>query len=310
MTKNKEQLLTPDGTKLSILTYTPKTEAKAILHIFHGMGEHKNRYIPFMEFMTKQGYILVAHDHRKHGESIPKVDMQGIFLRGDTWDKVLHDASLVAMDLKKDHPDLPYIILGHSMGSVILRRFLIDYQNIADKAIIMGTLPPYSKAMGLMPITLAKLISLFKRDGSRSPFIANLVASPLQKDYQDPRTEFDWLTRDEEIVDRYIKDPLCGYAYTPKFYQEFFKGILGLTDLAFLKKGKDIPLLFISGEQDPVGNNGQGVKKVFEAYKEAGYTKTSLNLIKDARHEVLNELDKETTYQILLKWIEQNESHE
>lgn len=306
MDKQHHQILTPDGTKISILKYLPSTKPKAILHIFHGMGEHKNRYIPFMEFLTKQGYLVLAHDHRKHGESIPKKDMQGIFLRGDTWDKVLHDASLVVHDQKSAHPNLPYIILGHSMGSVILRRFLIEYKELADKAIIMGTLPPYSKAMGLIPLTLARLVAFFKRDGARSPFIANLVSSPLQKSYKNPRTEFDWLTYDEDIVDEYIKDPLCGYPYTPKFYQEFFKGILGLTDQNFLKKGKDIPLLFISGDEDPVGNNGEGVKEVQKAYEKANYTKTKLLLINKARHEVLNERNKEATYHKILDWIEAN----
>jgi len=306
MDKQSHQILTPDGTKISVLVYVPKRIPKAILHIFHGMGEHKNRYQPFMEFIANQGYVVLAHDHRKHGESIPKKDMQGIFLRGDTWDKVLHDASLVAQEIKQTYNDLPYILLGHSMGSVILRRFLVDYKDIADKAIIMGTLPPYTKAMGLIPITLARLVDFFKRDGSRSPFLANLVASPLQKNYKNPRTEFDWLSHDEKIVDAYINDPLCGYPYTPKFYQEFFKGILGLTDKNFLRKGKDIPILFISGEEDPVGNNGEGVKKVQKAYQEASYTKTTLLLINNARHEVLNELNKEATYHKILDWIEAN----
>lgn len=306
MTHNHEYILTPDGTKISTLTYTPKTSPKAILHIFHGMGEHKKRYIPFMEFMTKQGYIVLAHDHRKHGKSIPSDNMQGIFLPGDTWEKVLHDASLVAKNIKKDYPNLDYIVLGHSMGSVILRRFLIDYKDIADKAIIMGTLPPYSKVMGLIPIMIARFISFFKREGARSPFLADLVTSPLQKHYSNPRTQFDWLTHDEKVVDEYIKDPLCGYPYTPKFYQEFFKGILGLTKDSFLKKGKDIPLLFISGKEDPVGDNGEGVRKVYDAYKVNNYTNITLLIIKDARHEVLNELNKEHTYNRILHWIESN----
>lgn len=306
MTNDHQHILTPDGTKLSVIKYMPTSSPKAILHIFHGMGEHKKRYIPFMEFMAKQGYIVFAHDHRKHGESIPKKDMQGIFFRGDTWDKVLHDASLVANDAKIQHPNLPYIILGHSMGSIILRRFLIDYKNVADKAIIMGTLPPYSKLMAFIPIMLARIVSFFKRDGARTPFIANLVASPLQKHYDNPRTPFDWLTYDEKIVDEYIKDPYCGYPYTPKFYQEFFKGILGLTDDNFLQNGKDIPILFISGKEDPVGNNGEGVKDVYEAYKKNNYTNLTLLLIDNARHEVLNELNKEATYHKILDWIEAN----
>jgi alpha-beta hydrolase superfamily lysophospholipase len=306
MPNNHQHILTPDGIKISVIKYVPKGSPKAILHIFHGMGEHKNRYIPFMKFMVEQGYIVVAHDHRKHGESIPSKDSQGLFLRGDTWDKVLHDASLVTTEIKKEHPNLPYIILGHSMGSVILRRFLIDYSDVADKAIIMGTLPPYSKGMALVPLTLAKVVSFFKRENARTPFIANLVGSPLQKGYIDPRTQFDWLTHDEKIVDLYIEDPLCGYAYTAKFYQEFFKGILGLTDENFLKHGKDIPLLFISGNEDPVGNHGEGVKEVYELYKKSIYSNLTLLLISGARHEVLNELDKEATYHKILNWIEAN----
>jgi len=289
--------------ELDCVKVLPKKEPKALIQIFHGMGEHKERYIPFMEFMAEQGYALYAHDHRKHGKSVLVEDGYGIFDKNDRWDDVLDDCYFVTRKMLKDFPGKPVIIFGHSMGSIIARQYISKNALVPKAAIIMGTLPPYSAGKAAAPLMLARIVKLFTSSTKRSNFLADTLNKPMLKEYGNPRTKFDWLTHDEEIVDKYVEDPLCGYAYTPKFYIEFFKGIIECNKSDFISKTKDIPILFISGAADPVGENGAGVERIHQTYNGHGYTQLTLKLVDKARHEVLNETDKESTYDYIKEWV-------
>lgn len=288
--------------QLACIKTEPKKHPKAILHIFHGMGEHKERYIPFMEFMSNNGYIVVAHDHPNHGESVRKEDGHGIFLKQDHWDDVIDGCYQVSRKVMKDHPGLKIIVLGHSMGSVIARGFISKNPLIPTAAIIMGTVPPFTSAKSFVPLTMAKAIRLFSGSEKRSTFLSNVLNKPLIAPYENPRTPFDWITSDEAIVDQYVEDPLCGYAYTAQFYIEFLKSLVLINKTDFLMRTKDIPLLFISGDADPVGENGEGVKAVLDKYNAHGYTQLTLKLMENMRHEVLNEVEKQRTFDYLLEW--------
>jgi alpha-beta hydrolase superfamily lysophospholipase len=290
--------------QLACIKVEPKKEPKAIIQIFHGMGEHKNRYIPFMKYLAENGYVVYAHDHRKHGESVADENQVGIFLKEDTFHDVIDDCYMVSRQALKEHPGKDIYILGHSMGSIIARGFLGEYPLIAKKAIIMGTLPHYTLTKALAPLMLARIIKLFTSKTKPSQFLANLLNKGLQPKYGLPRTEFDWLSRDNSLVDAYIADPLCGYAYTPQFYVEFFKCIINVNKSNFISRGKDIPILFISGDADPVGDKGAGVKEVSNLFKGHGYTELTLELVKEAKHEILNEIDKLTTYEFIKNWLE------
>ncbi|MFN2358585.1 MAG: alpha/beta fold hydrolase [Desulfotignum sp.] len=296
---------TTDDLKLACVRLVPAVTPRAVVHIFHGMGEHKERYLPFMGFLAEHGYVAVAHDHRNHGQSVKKEGGLGVFTAMDTWDRVIHDAFLVTRTSRELYPDLDTCILGHSMGSVILRRVLFTYPDAADKAVIMATLPPYTDTAGLVPLLLAKTVQLLTKERSRSPFLAQILNKPLLKGYKNPRTSFDWLTHDNAVIDTYISDPLCGFAYTPRFYAAFIKGIINLHKPACIRQGKNIPLLFVSGTQDPVGNFGQGVKDVAACYEKAGFDQITLELVAHARHEVLNEHNHEKTYHTILDWLDQ-----
>lgn len=282
----------------------PKKEPKAIVQIFHGMAEHKERYIPFMEFLAKNGYASYAHDHRKHGESIVVENGQGIWTKDDRFSDVIDDCNQVTRKIIKDFPGVKIIIMGHSMGSIIARMYISRYSLIPHAAIIMGTLPPYSKAKGFAPIMLAKTIRLFKKETSRSAFMAKMLNDPCIKPILNPRTDLDWLTKDESVVDRYIESELCGYPYTPQFYVEFLKTIVEVNQDNVISATKEMPILFISGDKDPVGENGEGVRSVYNIYKGFGYTSSTLKLVENGRHEILNETDKEQTYQYLYEWLE------
>jgi len=293
------------GLELSCFKIVPE-EVKGVMHILHGMGEHKGRYENFAKFMAKNSYAVYVHDHRKHGESVTDPSQVGIFTKEDTWDDVIDDVNFVNRQIKKDFPDLPIITLGHSMGSIIARKFLSKYNNSTTIGIIMGTLPPMSLGKAIAPIILANVLSLFTKNDKRSEFLSNKLNEPLLADFEPRRTKFDWLTTNEKIVDKYIEDPLCGYSYNPKFYKEFFKAIVDTNKSDVVYQTKDIPLLFIGGKNDPVGEKGIGVRQTRELYSGHGLLDLTIKIVDDARHEVLNEKNKKETYDYILDWIEKS----
>ncbi len=291
--------------ELSCIKVEPKKEPKAVIQIFHGMGEHKNRYEDFMIFMAENGYAVYAHDHRKHGASVYREGEHGMFTKADNWDELIDDCYFVSRQILKEHPGKKVIILGHSLGSIIARVFIARYNTIPHAAIIMGTLAPMGLTK-LFPLkTVAGILNIFK-GSKRSEFMASKSNDPLYQGIEGWKTKYDWLSYDVPNVDKYIEDPLCGYAYTPKFYIEFVKGIKQAQDTNLILEGKDIPLLFISGQEDPVGDNGVGVKKVREMYSGHGLTQLKLKLVDNARHEILQETNKKGTYDFLLNWVDSN----
>ena len=293
------------GVNLSVYKIVPE-EVKGVVHILHGMGEHKERYLHFSKFLVKNGFAVYVHDHRKHGESVSDESEVGIFTKEDTWDDIIDDCNIVNRQIKKDFFEIPIITLGHSMGSIIARKFISKCPNSSTLAIIMGTLPPLSLGKLFVPLVLSSILCLFNKNDERSPFFSKLLNDPLIKGFEPRRTNFDWLTTDEVIVDNYVEDPLCGYTYSTRFYKEFFKGILNVNKSDVIFEGKNIPLLFISGIKDPVGEYGEGVRASRELYSGHGFLDLTLNLVPNARHEVLNEKDKYETFQVILDWIEES----
>ena len=291
--------------ELSCFKIIPE-EVKGVIHILHGMGEHKERYLHFAKYLAKNSYAVYAHDHRKHGDSVKDESEVGIFTKADKWDDIIDDCNFVSRQIKKDFPNVPIIILGHSMGSLIARKFISKYPNSSKLAIIMGTTPPITLGRAFIPLAISSILSLFNKKLKRSEFLAKQLNEPLIAPFEPRRTDFDWISADEGVVDKYIKDPLCGYSYTPRFYKEFFKGILDVNKSDVIFETKDIPLLFISGKQDPVGENGEGVKKTRELYSGHGQLDLTLKLVEGARHEILNEKDKTETYKFIIKWIEES----
>ena len=288
--------------EISCFKIVPQGDVLGVIQVFHGMGEHKNRYHHFAKYMAKNGFAVYAHDHPKHGFSVKKKEDVGISTSEDTWEDVVDDCNIISGVIEKDFPSTPIIIMGHSMGSVIARKYIASYATIPSMAIIMGTLPPISKGKAMVPLLLTGIVGLFKKD-KRLPFIAKLLNDPLNKNIKDQRTKFDWLTYDTKEVDKYVEDPLCGYDYSKTFYKEFFRSMVDINKTETILKTKDIPLLFISGKDDPVGDYGEGVMKVKELYSKNGYNKSTLKLIEHNRHEIINEKDKNETYKYIVNWI-------
>ena len=293
-----------DGLEISALCIMPeeKTEYRAVVQLVHGMSEHKERYIPFMEYLAEKGYITVIHDHRGHGKSVKNPDDLG-YMYGGGAEAMLQDIGTVNKEIHRHFPDLPVILFGHSMGSFMARRYLMTYGEELTGAIICGT--GYTPGAVLTAGKLcAGVISKVKGERHRSKFLQKLAFDSYNKRIADKRTANDWLTKNTEMVDAYNRDKYCTFLFTVNGYQTLFD-VLGFIQKKenIEKIPKNLPVYMIAGEEDPVGNYGKGVEKVFEEYRKCGIRDLELKLYEDDRHEILNELDRENVYLDVKNWI-------
>lgn len=289
-----------DGYLTKVFHYPSKGATMANLVIFHGMAEHHTRYEYFADFMTDLGFSLYLFDHRGHGTD-KRIDELGYFHSKKGYLKVIHDALKVVDFVKEQEPSEKLFLMGHSMGSLILRNVL-QYNDTIDGAIICGTTYPDSFTLraGLL---VSSAISVFQGH-TPSTFLNNLLFGGKIYTKYCNRTAYDWLTRDMRIVSNYIHDPYCGFICTASFYHDLIKlTTLAATKKLMLKTRKNLPLLIISGDQDPVGGNGEEVQKLYNFYTSANYSNVKLTLYPNCRHEVLNELNKDEIISDISAWI-------
>lgn len=288
------------GCPIQVREWAPEGEIKAGLQILHGMAEHCKRYEGFAEYLTEMGYVVWSHDHRQHGYSIAH-DTYGILDKEDTWDAILEDVDIVHRAFKAKYPDMPMMMLGHSMGSLVMRGYLQNYPTDLKAAVIMGS--PYGPKAKIQAAILAATILDAFTGKKRSKFMDNLAVGGFNKTIKNPNTPFDWISHDMVTVDKYAKDPMCGYPYNAYFYKQMSIGLLMANDEAGMAKFPKIPVLMISGQEDAAGEFGEGVKKVAAAYKQKGL-KITLKLLKGMRHEVLNERQRDVAYQEVAVFLE------
>ena len=285
--------------------YLPDGEAKAIVQIAHGIAEHIDRYAEFMEFLAGNGYIVVANDHLGHGKSINGPEDLGFFAANDGWNYVLRDMEKLHDRTVKEHPGLPYVMFGHSMGSFLTRTYLIRYPGKYDAAILSGT-GHQAKAMVLSGYALASTaVKLYgpRKIGEKLNAIA---FGAYNKGFENPRTEFDWLSRDEAQVDKYLADPLCGFVATVSLFRDMMGGIKFITDQKNINTmSRTQPIYFMSGDCDPVGDNGKGVERAYKAFCDAGLHDVMIRLYPGGRHEMLNEVNKYDVYRDILAWLQE-----
>lgn len=294
-----------DGrTKLHGVEWRPETgRPKAILQIFHGMVEYIERYGEFASYLTEKGFLVVGNDHLGHGGSIVEKDDWGYFAEKNGNGILLRDVRTLHKKTAKRYPALPYYILGHSMGSFLLRQYLCRYGDELDGAIIMGT--------GTQPMAalrfgqnLCRAVAKVKGWHYRWPFVDNLAFGGYNKHFRPARTTRDWLTKDERIVDAYLKDERCTFLFTLNGYYNLFYSIEDASKPENLQKmPKDLPILFVSGTEDPVGNFGKGVEQVRKAFQAVGMEDVTWILYENDRHEILNETDRATVYKDLYAWL-------
>ena len=287
------------------IRYVPEGEIRGVLQIAHGMQEFIGRYDLFMRWLCGKGYVVTGNDHLGHGYSIVNKDYYGYFAPKDGDVYVLKDIHTLTEMTKKLYPDVPYFLLGHSMGSFFARRYLFTYPEELDGAIIMGT---GHQPLGLVKSgkMMASMVRKFKGDFYRSPLITSTAFGSYNKRFEG-RTRVDWLCKDHEIVDKYLKDERDNYLFTANGFVGMFSCIESLHDKDSLNKmKKDLPVLFVSGEEDPVGEYTKGVKAAAQTFIEAGMKNVEVKFYPGDRHEILNELDKEKVYEDLYQWLEKN----
>ena len=304
MTRNEFYYNSSDSrTKIHAIKWIPEGEIKAVLQISHGMLEHIERYEEFANYMAKNGILTVGNDHIGHGSSVLNEEYRGYFGEEDGNMVLIEDMHSLMNIIKSEYPDKPYFILGHSMGSFLTRQFITLYGNEIEGAVISGT---GQQPLGLIKfgVFITRFIALFKGWSYRSKFVDFLSLGSNNNKFKPARTKFDWLTQDTDIVDNYISDFRINFIFTLNGFYNMFNGILRMNDAKKLVNiPKDLPIIFISGSKDPVGNFGKDVAKAFNMYKKLNLSNISMKLYKDDRHEILNELDREQVYEELLMWF-------
>lgn len=293
-----------DGkTKIHAVRWVPEGKVICILQIIHGMAEYIERYEETARFFAEKGILVTGEDHLGHGRSVPEGGVFGYFCEQDPATVVVRDVHRLKKMTQEDYPGIPYVILGHSMGSFILRNYLFRYGTGIQGAVICGT---GSQPQGLVRVcrALARLQKLFLGGKHQAKLIDRLAFGNYNQAVSNPRTRFDWLCRDEKVVDAYCRDSLCGFTFTVNGFWTLFTLLHRLNLSTNLEQmPKSLPVHFIAGEKDPVGNYGEGVRKAYRDFEKAGMERISLTLYPEDRHELLNELDRLQVYEELYPWM-------
>lgn len=280
----------------------PNGPFRAIIQISHGMCEHTGRYIPFFRFLAKEGFIVCGHDHLGHGKTCQDPAKLGYIAPDNGYHYLVEDLHAVSLHLKKLYPDLPLFLFGHSMGSMIVRLYLSKYASLIAGAVLCGTAGPNPASKAGMALCRAVISS--KGEMYRSPALYKLVFGSYNRRYNHPRTEYAWLSRDEAAVQAYMQDPLCGFPFTASGYLDLISlQYYSNTRLWYKTLPQDLPLLLISGSMDPVGNYGKGISAVERQLRHAGILNLTVWIYPQARHELLNELNREEVMQDVLSWF-------
>ncbi|RDW17073.1 alpha/beta hydrolase [Oceanobacillus chungangensis] len=289
-----------DGIEIYVKQWGTEIEQpKAIIQLSHGMVEHINRYNDFANFLVEKGFIVYGNDHRGHGKTGEKQGLLGYLSNQDGFFTTVDDLHAISKKIKLAYPHVPLFLFGHSMGSFLVRNYIQTYSEVIDAVILSGS--------GYFPslTTIAgKSVASLLPPKEPSKFMNRLAFGSFNRRIKPLQTEFDWLTRDENVVKQYIQDPLSGYIPTARFFYDL---MTGLNHMQNKKRNqtirKDLPMLIISGDADPVGNYGKGVWRMAHLYEKAGLKNITTMIIHQARHEILNELKKEDNYLFIHQWV-------
>ena len=291
-------------TPIHVRVWEPDCDLNGVVQLAHGINEYIGRYEPFARYLASKGFAVVGNDHLGHGESVLSPEHLGFFADEDGWFHVVDDIEELRRRTHEKYPELPYFIFGHSMGSFLVRTWLTRHpQSRVSGAIICGTgQPPAAVVAGGRLACDADML----KNGPmhRSEAISNVAFGSYNKAFEPKRTKYDWLTRDETIVDTYAQDPLCTFTPTTSLFRDMMYGLSIIGRRRNLEKmNKDLPIYFMSGDKDPVGGNGVQVAKVYSMFIRAGMRDVFYKFYKDGRHEMLNETNRDEVYNDILNWL-------
>lgn len=274
-----------DGTAISAYRWSGDAEPTAIVQIEHGMGEHAARYKRLAGALTGAGYVVYADDHRGHGMTAGSADHHGDLGPGG-WQALVSDIGALSVHARSEHRGLPLVVLGHSMGSFALQEYLLDHSNELDGAVLTGSSALDVIAGGIDPN-------------------AEVDLSAFNAPFEPARTEFDWLSRDDEEVDKYVGDPRCGFGLNAEGAGQMLARAADTGDEEVLTGiNKELPILLMSGDADPLAGGGQLVQLVGDRYVTAGIHDVTTKLYQGARHEIFNETNRDEITADLITWLD------
>ena len=294
-----------DGHKIRIRTWATDDAPVAVVQILHGLGEHIGRYDRFAAAANERGVAVVGHDHRGHG---PDCDDRGYFSGRDGWRKVIGDVHAVNEWCRERFPGLPLVMLGHSMGSFIAQAFAMHHGAYLKGMLLSASTWP--SRIQLIPGRIAAYLEAWRIGPQKeSPLLAKMGFGSFNKPFRPARTDFDWLSRDEAEVDKYIADPACGGPFSCRLWMDFLGGLWELgSDDALNRIPVDLPVLISGGAADPVGGD-RGLSSLMMHYAQTGHGRAKLRLYPGGRHEMLNEINRDEVTRDWLDWILATSGH-
>ena len=295
--KEQRNFIMRDGKKVHayLWTDTEITPTQSIV-LVHGMAEHIDRYEAFARNLVAQGFAVLGYNERGHRYTDEKENYGYM-----KFDDLVEDVNEIIDFMKTKFPDNPVNLFGHSMGSFVSERVCELYGDKLRKAVFCGNGHNPNLILNL-GACFCSIIKIFKGDHHRSKFIDGMAFGSFNKPFNPARTPLDWLNRDDKEVDKYIEDEWCGGMFTLRYYHDFFKGCVKVNNN--LKNiPLDLPMLLVSGANDPVGNMGKGVKQVYDKLIKTNHTNVEMKLYDDARHEILLELNKEEVHKDIIDYL-------
>lgn len=290
-----------DNLEIECLLVVPDEEIKGIIQIAHGMNEHKERYLDFMGFLAQNGYACIINDHRGHGNSIKEKDDIGYFYDNNA-EYVVEDLNQITEYITKKFKDKKIILFGHSMGSMIVRKYMEKYDDKIDGLIVCGS--PSENKLAKLGLILIKVLEKIKGERYRSKFIRNLMFNGYDKENEIKNS---WICYNEEIVKKYKEDPLCQYEYTLNGMENIIKLMIDIYNpKLYKKKNLNLPIYFIAGKEDPVIVSEEKWNEAQNFLRNIGYQEIQNKLYENMRHEILNEKENQKVYEDILKWMKGN----
>lgn len=307
MVKNDFYYPSTDGkTNIHAVLWLPEEEPVAVLHIAHGITEHMLRYEALAEYLTGKGYAVVGNENIGHGLSVSEGAEKMYFGPNGSWNYLVKDMYTCKEKVQERLFGIPYCMLGFSLGSFLVRTYLIDYPEDVDAAILIGTGKTAEAQIAIAKWVVNREAAKFG-EAHTSPMIKKLTFETYNKKFAPNRTDFDWLCANEKAIDEYIADELCGSYYSAGAFREMLNG------MSYTGKGSnaekmdvDTPILILTGENDPVAENGKGIKRTCQLFKKAGVRKVQTKFYPGMRHDILHEEDCKQVFQDIYNWLKKN----
>ena len=305
ITENEYTFTSANGsTPIHVREWVPDCDINAVVQISHGICEYAGRYAPFARYLASKGFVVVANDHLGHGQSVLSEEDLGYFGPLGSWETVVADIEQLRRLTAEKWPESPYFLLGHSMGSFLARTWLIRHPEVEPAGVILsGTGQPAAPVLAAGRM-LCDADVLKNGPRHRSLDIYGMAFGSYNKKIEPRRSPYDWLTRDEAVVDAYAADPLCTFTPTSSLFREMLSGLATVgSSREISQMSKGIPIILMSGDADPVGGWGVQVAKVYSLLVRAGCRDVAYKFYPGARHEILNETNRAEVYKDILDWL-------